>query len=110
MVILNHRDCWLTVSQAEEYAISEHVLKILRASVPHMPKTAVKFGQDLQATLQPMVIKPNMRNLNTLQETIACICAVVKHLTHDYGRLVNLLKSCHSKRHSTTQDSYTDWL
>uniref|UniRef100_D8PZC4 Sister chromatid cohesion protein n=1 Tax=Schizophyllum commune (strain H4-8 / FGSC 9210) TaxID=578458 RepID=D8PZC4_SCHCM len=85
---------------AEEYAISEHVLKILRASVPHMPKTAVKFGQDLQATLQPMVIKPNMRNLNTLQETIACICAVVKHLTHDYGRLVNLLKSCHNRLQS----------
>ncbi|KAL1743690.1 sister chromatid cohesion C-terminus-domain-containing protein [Schizophyllum fasciatum] len=82
---------------AEEYMISENVLKILRASVPHMPKTAVKFGQDLQATLQPMVIKPNMRNLNTLQETIACICAVVKHLTHDYGRLVNLLKSCHHR-------------
>ncbi|KAL1664712.1 hypothetical protein GGF50DRAFT_101537 [Schizophyllum commune] len=85
---------------AEEYAISEHVLKILRASVPHMPKTAVKFGQDLQATLQPMVIKPNMRNLNTLQETIACICAVVKNLTHDYGRLVNLLKSCHNRLQS----------
>ncbi|TRM61170.1 hypothetical protein BD626DRAFT_502962 [Schizophyllum amplum] len=81
----------------EEFVISEYVLKILRASISHMPKTAVKFGHDLQATLQPMIVKPNMRNLNTLQETIACICAVVKHLTHDYARLVNLLKSCHNR-------------
>lgn len=28
-------------------------------SIPHMPKTAVKFGNDLQLLLQPMVLKPN---------------------------------------------------
>jgi cohesin loading factor subunit SCC2 len=29
-----------------------------------------------------------------LQESVACICAVVQYLTHDFGRLVALLKSC----------------
>lgn len=29
-----------------------------------------------------------------LQETVACLCTVVQHLTHDYVRLIALLKSC----------------
>lgn len=29
-----------------------------------------------------------------LQETVACMCAIVLHITHDFGRLVALLKSC----------------
>jgi len=32
-----------------------------------------------------------------LPETIACFCSVIKHLTHDYSRLVGLLKSCNGK-------------
>jgi cohesin loading factor subunit SCC2 len=79
-----------------------------------MSKTAVKFGQDLQATLQVMVVKPSsigglqvralfrdMRNRLTrfyleqaMQEAIACLCVVVNNLTHEHGRLVGLLKSC----------------
>jgi cohesin loading factor subunit SCC2 len=29
-----------------------------------------------------------------LPETVACLCAVVHHITHDYQRLVALLRSC----------------
>jgi cohesin loading factor subunit SCC2 len=28
---------------------------------------------------------------------VACICVVVRHLTHDYKRLVTLLKSCNGE-------------
>lgn len=36
-------------------------------------------------------------NLQSLQETVACMCAVVKSLTHEYIRLVKLLVSCNGK-------------
>ncbi|KAF5337499.1 hypothetical protein D9758_013605 [Tetrapyrgos nigripes] len=81
------------INTAEEHATSSYILKIFRASIPHMPKTAAKFGQELQQILQPMIIKPSTGGLATLQETVACFCVVVQHLTHDYGRLVALLKS-----------------
>lgn len=90
---------------------SDYLLKIFRVSIPHMPKTAAKFGQELQAALQPMVLKPTgggvqvrklfpietfMANLlpQILQEAVGCMCAVVQHLTHDFNRLINLLKGC----------------
>ena len=99
----------------EELATSDYLLKIFRASIPHMPKTAAKFGQELQAALQPMIIKPSgaggvqvnglstlLKNtpdsvLQILQETVGCMCVVVQHLTHDFVRLVNLFKSCNGK-------------
>jgi hypothetical protein len=43
----------------EEQATSDYLLKIFRASIPHMPRTAIKFAQELQAALQPMVVKPS---------------------------------------------------
>jgi cohesin loading factor subunit SCC2 len=61
-----------------------------------MPKTAAKFGQELQTALQPMIIKP-ANGVLVLQEAVAAMCAVVDHLTHDYGLLINLLKSCNGK-------------
>ena len=85
-----------------------------------MPKTAAKFGQELQLALQPMILKPSpaagvlvspvqyiivaMRMLicdyvQGLQETVACICAAVHHLTHDFGRLIALLRSCNGAFH-----------
>lgn len=90
--------------------IADYLLKIFRAAIPHMPKTATGFGQDLQLALQPMILKPSA-GLNVgiigllwyhpaqplvqgLQETVACMCAVVQCLTRDFLRLVNLLKSC----------------
>jgi len=77
-----------------------------------MPKTAAKFGSELQLALQPMILKPSTAggvqvgdeipclecwitpDVQALQETVACLCAVVQHLTHDFTRLVGLLKSC----------------
>lgn len=29
-----------------------------------------------------------------MQETVGCMCVVVQHLTHDFVRLINLMKSC----------------
>ena len=76
-----------------------------------MPKSALKFGQELQSILQPMVIKPSTaggvsvsidsRSANlaltaaqALQETVATLCTAVKHITHNFQPLVGLLKSC----------------
>ncbi|KAJ7457662.1 hypothetical protein B0H11DRAFT_208709 [Mycena galericulata] len=82
----------------EEQLTSDYLLKIFRASVPHMPKTAIKFAQELQAALQPMIIKPSSAGgLQGLQETVACMCTVVQCLTHDFPRLVGLLKSCNTR-------------
>ncbi|EJC97952.1 uncharacterized protein FOMMEDRAFT_114738 [Fomitiporia mediterranea MF3/22] len=80
-------------TSSEEVAASDYILKIYRISIPHMPKASMKFGQELQAILQPMVLKPNLHG-TSLQEVVACLCAVVRHLTHDFTRLVALLKSC----------------
>ncbi|KAJ7134305.1 hypothetical protein C8R44DRAFT_770123 [Mycena epipterygia] len=79
----------------EEQATSDYILKIFRVSIPHMPRTAIKFAQELQAALQPMVIKPS--SAGGLQETVACMCTVVQCLTHDFPRLVALLKSCNAR-------------
>jgi|SRR5882762_8819803 hypothetical protein len=45
--------------QTEEQITSDYLLKIFRACIPHMPKTAAKFGQELQLALQPMILKPS---------------------------------------------------
>ncbi|KAG5642305.1 hypothetical protein DXG03_003025 [Asterophora parasitica] len=82
---------------AEEQATSDYLLKIFRASIPYMPKTAAKFAQELQTALQPMIIKPTGGGVQVLQESVACMCIVVQHLTHDFTRLVNLLKSCNAR-------------
>ncbi|KAJ7175276.1 sister chromatid cohesion C-terminus-domain-containing protein, partial [Mycena filopes] len=82
----------------EEQATVDYLLKIFRASIPHMPRTAIKFAQELQTTLQPMVIKPSpVGGLQALQETVACMCTVVQCLTHEFSRLVALLKSCNAR-------------
>ncbi|KAF4617468.1 hypothetical protein D9613_005695 [Agrocybe pediades] len=87
-----------TNGQVEELATSDYLLKIFRTSIPHMPKTAAKFGQELQAALQPMIIKPSgAGGVQILQETVACMCVVVQHLTHDFVRVVNLFKSCNGR-------------
>ena len=45
--------------QPEEQVTSDYLLKIFRVSIPHMPKTSVKFGNELQSALQPMILKPS---------------------------------------------------
>ncbi|KAF6755969.1 protein rad9 [Ephemerocybe angulata] len=85
-------------STPEEVQMAEHLLKIFRVSMPHMPKTAAKFGSELQSALQPMIIKPSpVGGINLLQEAVACMCVVVDHLTHDFSLLINLLKSCNGR-------------
>lgn len=51
--------CIDDVLQGEELSTSDYLLKIFKVSIPHMPKTAAKFGHELQAALQPMIIKPS---------------------------------------------------
>ncbi|KAF8158512.1 hypothetical protein B0H34DRAFT_797892 [Crassisporium funariophilum] len=85
-------------STPEELTTSDYLLKIFRVSIPHMPKTAAKFGHELQAALQPMIIKPSGGGgVQILQETVGCMCIVVQHLSHDFVRLVNLIKSCNAR-------------
>ena len=48
-----------TISTEDEQTIADYLLKVFRVSIPHMPKTASGFGQDLQLALQPMILKPS---------------------------------------------------
>ncbi|TCD62425.1 Sister chromatid cohesion protein 2 [Steccherinum ochraceum] len=93
----------------EEQVISDYLLRIFRASIPQFPKTSVKFGQDLQLALQPMVLKPShAAGVAGLQETVACMCAIVQHLTHDFPRLVALLRSCNTRLQQTIKKPSTE--
>ncbi|GJE95924.1 sister chromatid cohesion protein-like protein [Phanerochaete sordida] len=85
-------------STPEDQIISDYLLRIFRSSIPHLPKTAKAFGQELQTALQPMILKPSTASgIMGLQETVACLCAVVQHLTLEFKRLVSLLRSCSSR-------------
>ncbi|KAI9448916.1 sister chromatid cohesion C-terminus-domain-containing protein [Russula earlei] len=91
-------------TSVSEQVTSDYLLKIFRVSIPHMPKTAAKFGNELQLALQPMILKPSTAGgVQALQETVACLCAVVQNLTHDFTRLVGLLKSCNARLQSAAQ-------
>ncbi|KAG8814407.1 Sister chromatid cohesion protein 2 [Serendipita sp. 401] len=82
-------------STVEEQMIADNLLRIFRACIPAMTKTAAKFGQELQSNLQVMIVKPSPTGgLQTMQEAIACFCVVVNKLTHEFGRVIGLLKSC----------------
>ncbi|KAI0734724.1 hypothetical protein C8Q72DRAFT_321316 [Fomitopsis betulina] len=90
----------------EEQVTSDYLLRIFRVTIPFMPKTALKFGQELQLALQPMIIKPSPASgLSGLQESVACMCAIVQHITHDFGRLVALLRSCNARLQQTLAKS-----
>ncbi|KAG9123567.1 Sister chromatid cohesion protein 2 [Ceratobasidium sp. 392] len=83
---------------ADDQAIADYLLKIFRSCIPRMPAGTSKFGTELQQTLEPMVIKPSgAAGVAALPETVACLCAVVHHITHDYQRLVALLRSCNGR-------------
>ncbi|KAJ3753999.1 hypothetical protein EV360DRAFT_52476 [Lentinula raphanica] len=103
-------------TNTEEQSTSDYLLKTFRTAIPHMPPTAkLNFGQDLQVKLQSMVTRPSAfggiavsqfeiwfyRNLKpsvqTLQEVVACLCTLVQNLTHDFAKLVALLKSCNAR-------------
>ncbi|CAE6432892.1 unnamed protein product [Rhizoctonia solani] len=85
-------------STGDDHAIADYLLKIFRSCIPRMPTGTSKFGTELQQTLEPMVIKPvGVAGVAALPETVACLCAVVHHITHDYQRLATLLRSCNSR-------------
>ncbi|CAE6449430.1 unnamed protein product [Rhizoctonia solani] len=85
-------------STGEDHAIADYLLKIFRSCIPRMPAGTSKFGTELQQTLEPMVIKPvGVAGVAALPETVACLCAVIHHITHDYQRLATLLRSCNSR-------------
>ncbi|KIP08264.1 hypothetical protein PHLGIDRAFT_127100 [Phlebiopsis gigantea 11061_1 CR5-6] len=85
-------------STPEDQAIADYLLRIFRTSIPHLPKTAKTFGQELQVALQPMILKHSgTSGVSGLQETVACLCTVVQHLTLEFKRLVSLLRSCSSR-------------
>lgn len=79
----------------QEQAVSDYLLKIFRSYMEDSPKSAAKFAQNLEAALLPMVNRPNMlRGPQSLQDLIACICAVIRNQTHDFKRLCEIYKSC----------------
>jgi cohesin loading factor subunit SCC2 len=105
--------------QAEDQANTSYLLKIFSTCVTRMPKTATNFARTLEGKLLPMVNKasggamvcmltssdiimnrtdsPSRACCQGLQESIACLCAVVNNLTRSYERLVKLLASCVSQ-------------
>ncbi|KPV73441.1 uncharacterized protein RHOBADRAFT_55179 [Rhodotorula graminis WP1] len=71
----------------DEQIISDYLLRIFRAAVVAMPKSATKFGRDLQAALMPMLNKPT-HNVSILQGVVACFCAVVHGQTQDFATMI----------------------
>ncbi|GAA5958783.1 hypothetical protein JCM21900_004761 [Sporobolomyces salmonicolor] len=78
-----------SASTSDEQAISDYLLKIFRGAVLAMPKTASKFGRDLQAALLPMLNRPS-HLLQTMQEVVACFAAVVRGQTQDFDTMIKV--------------------
>ncbi|KAE9388872.1 hypothetical protein BT96DRAFT_1003780 [Gymnopus androsaceus JB14] len=78
----------------EDQTKTDYLLRAFCSAIPYLPKAAAKFGQDLQTKLQPMITKPSSGGIATMQEVVACLCTDVQYFTHDFSRLVALLKSC----------------
>ncbi|KAI5476699.1 cohesin loading factor subunit SCC2 [Pseudohyphozyma bogoriensis] len=89
----------------DEQLISDHLLKIFRSTVTALPKGNSQFTRDLQATLLGMVNKPSpSASTSTIQEIVACLCAVIRGQTHDFVKLINVFKVCAQRLHlATTQ-------
>ncbi|GAA5948648.1 hypothetical protein JCM10213_003568, partial [Rhodosporidiobolus nylandii] len=91
-----------SATSVEEQAISDCLLKIFSAAVAAQPKTASKFGKDLQAALVPMLNKPS-QNVNTLQEVIVCFCGVIHHQTQDYAMMIRIFAVTLTRLNSEAQ-------
>lgn len=75
--------------------VMELLLKIFGSCLPSMPRTALKFAEDLQRTLTPLVSKPpNRPGSSVLQELIACYCTVIKTHTHNFAMVAKSLQAC----------------
>ncbi|SCZ88805.1 BZ3500_MvSof-1268-A1-R1_Chr10-4g03099 [Microbotryum saponariae] len=80
-----------SATSPQEQIVSDYLLKIFRSAVTTMPKTSTKFAKDLQSALMPMLNKPSS-SATTLQEVVACYCAVVRGQTHDFGAMINVFR------------------
>ncbi|PWN49132.1 hypothetical protein IE53DRAFT_318176 [Violaceomyces palustris] len=79
----------------EELQMMELLLKIFRACLPWMPKTASTFAESLEKSMTPLVSKPPVKpGSQVLQELIACYCTVIKTMTHNFTLLSRTLKAC----------------
>ena len=84
--------------QSDDYLILELLLKIFRASLPSLPKTASTFAEALERALTPLVSKPpNRPAAPVLQELIACYCTVITTSTHRFPLLIKTLTFCMSE-------------
>ncbi|SCV73614.1 BQ2448_6044 [Microbotryum intermedium] len=80
-----------SATSPQEQIVSDYLLKIFRSAVTTMPKTSTKFAKELQSALMPMLNKPSSSAM-TLQEVVACYCAVVRGQTHDFGAMINVFR------------------
>ena len=107
-----------SLRQPEEQAVSISLLRIFNRSIRKMPKTSLSFAQSLEKKVLPLIngamggymvraadpralslqdTNCSMRqSVQGLQESIACLCVIIDHLTQNYERLVRLLGSCTS--------------
>lgn len=96
--------------------MTDMLMRVFTLSIPYMPKTATTFAMDLTKALLPMINKP-VRGIavsvnwdetirsgliyrtirQALPETVACYCAAVMYLTHEYGRVIAIYRSCEMK-------------
>lgn len=81
--------------QNEALALTETLLRIFRLSIPHMPKTAKTFAQDLTKKILPVVTCPTRLSLQ--REAVACFATLVECLSQDHLRLVRILGSVDAK-------------
>lgn len=102
------RDYHVLMYQADNQAINDIVLKILKRSIPTMPRVTSGFATELVNTLNLMIQKPTggltvssergRRRLGadqqSLPELVACLSVAVSHLTRDYSPLYKVLKAC----------------
>ncbi|KAK4052266.1 Sister chromatid cohesion protein 2 [Microbotryomycetes sp. JL221] len=80
----------------EEQLVCDYLLKIFRSTVSAMPKSASKFGREMQSALMPMLNKPP-QNINSLQEVVACFCSVIHSQTKDFASLVSVFRACFAR-------------
>lgn len=72
---------------SEQASVCELLLKVLRISLPLMPKTALAFAKQLDGVIRPWFNSPPM-HASTLQEFIHCYVTNVRCHTGDYDSLI----------------------
>ncbi|GAA5983631.1 hypothetical protein JCM10908_000358 [Rhodotorula pacifica] len=91
-----------SATTADERIISDYLLKMFRSAMLAMPRSSSKFGRDLQAALVPMLNKPS-NSVSTLQDVVACFCAVVHSQTQDYATMIRVFRATLGRLNSETQ-------